>query len=90
MYFGLRAHLRICWPGVIVGLQLAPANIHDLQIAETLLQGASGWALADRNYWSPDLIQRLPLYQGEGLTLERRLKWHSSEKSEKKLGLRLR
>ena len=26
-YYGLRAHLRVCWPGVIADGQLAPANL---------------------------------------------------------------
>lgn len=29
-FYGLRAHLRVCWPGVIVDAELAPANAHDL------------------------------------------------------------
>src|SRR3954452_18119494 len=33
-FYGLRAHLRVCWPGVICGLSLAPANSHDLRMAE--------------------------------------------------------
>lgn len=46
-FYGLRAHLRVCWPGVIVGVDLAPANTHDLRLAEELLedaQGAGPWA----------------------------------------------
>ncbi len=60
-FYGLRAHLRVCWPGVIVGFDLAPANAHDLRMAEELLdEGAEeGWLLGDRNYWSPDLTERL-------------------------------
>jgi hypothetical protein len=38
-YLGLRAHLRVCWPGVIVDGWLAPANLSDLAIAEDLLEG---------------------------------------------------
>lgn len=38
-YLGLRAHLRVCWPGVIVDGRLAPANLSDLAIAEDLLEG---------------------------------------------------
>lgn len=53
-YYGLRAHVRICWPGVIVATTLAPANIHDTEAAEELLEGAQGWALGDRNYWKPE------------------------------------
>lgn len=58
-FYGLRAHLRISWPGVIKGLRLAPANIHDLTVAEDLLAGVQGWGLGDRNYWSPKLAERL-------------------------------
>jgi hypothetical protein len=52
-YYGLRAHLRVCWPGVIIDGLLAPANLHDLVLAEELLAGVGGWALGDRSYWSP-------------------------------------
>lgn len=58
-YYGLRAHVRLAWPGVIVDCALAPANIHDTQGAEELLQGVHGYALADRNYWKPDLFEQL-------------------------------
>jgi len=58
-YYGLRAHVRLAWPGVIVDCALAPANIHDTEGAEELLQGVHGFALADRNYWKPELMQRL-------------------------------
>jgi hypothetical protein len=36
-YYGLRAHLRVCRPGVITDALLAPANLHDLVPAEELL-----------------------------------------------------
>jgi len=58
-YYGLRAHVRLAWPGVIVDCALAPANIHDTVGAEELLQGVYGIALADRNYWKPELMQHL-------------------------------
>jgi hypothetical protein len=58
-YYGLRAHVRLAWPGVIVDWALAPANIHDTEGAEELLQGVYGFALADRNYWKPELMARL-------------------------------
>lgn len=58
-FFGVRTHMRICWPGVIVDLQIAPADVHELTVAEEMLTGASGWALGDRNYWSPQLMHRL-------------------------------
>jgi len=65
-YYGLRAHVRLAWPGVIVECVLAPANLHDTQAAEELLQGVHGFALADRNYWKPELRERL---QTQGLHL---------------------
>jgi len=52
-FYGLRAHLRVCWPGVIVGFELAPANVHELHVALDLAEGANGWLVGDRNYWSP-------------------------------------
>jgi hypothetical protein len=58
-FYGLRAHLRVCWPGVIVGFSLAPANIHELHVALDLAEGASGWLVGDRNYWSPRTAELL-------------------------------
>ena len=65
-YYGLRAHVQISWPGVIVATTLVPANVHDAEAAEELLQGVQGWALGDRNYWKPDLQLTL---QEQGLAL---------------------
>jgi hypothetical protein len=65
-FYGLRAHLHVAWPGVIVGVDLAPADVHELRLAEELLQETKGWALGDRDYWSPELTQRL---EDEGLRL---------------------
>jgi hypothetical protein len=58
-YLGLRAHLRVCWPGVIVDGRLAPANLSELAVGEELLAGVGGWTLADRNYGSPRLAKQL-------------------------------
>jgi hypothetical protein len=54
-FYGLRAHLHVAWPGVIVGVELASADAHDLHLAEEMLEeaGTKGWVLGDRNYWSP-------------------------------------
>ena len=43
------------WRGVIAAFELAPANTSDLAVAPLLLEGARGWALGDRAYWSPRL-----------------------------------
>jgi hypothetical protein len=59
MFYGLRAHLRICWPGVICDARLVPANLHDLVMAEELVAGVRGWALGDRADWSPGRAERL-------------------------------
>jgi hypothetical protein len=54
-FLGLRAHLRVCCPGIIVGFRLVPADIHELKVAEDMLDDVQGWVLGDRNYWSPKL-----------------------------------
>lgn len=58
-FYGLRGHLRIEWPGVIVRLDLAPANAHDVTVAPEMTEKASGFGLGDRNYWSPRLFAEL-------------------------------
>jgi Transposase DDE domain len=63
-YLGLRAHLRVCWPGVIVDGRLAPANVSDLAMGQELLVGVAGWVLADRNYGSPRLAEQLTAQGG--------------------------
>jgi hypothetical protein len=78
IFFGVRAHLRVCWPGVIVGFHLSAANVHELPVAERLLERAKGWVLGDRNYWSPVLAQKL---SAKGLRL---LAPYRSAKREKK------
>ncbi|MDQ3804539.1 MAG: IS982 family transposase [Acidobacteriota bacterium] len=55
---GVRLHLRVCWPGLVVGFEVAPANVHELRAAEDLLEGVTGAALGDRNYWSPALAEQ--------------------------------
>jgi len=66
-FYGLRAHLRVCWPGIIVEMDLAPANVDELRLAEELLREAQeGWVLGERNYCSPEFAERLG---EEGLSL---------------------
>ena len=45
-YFGLRAHVRLAWPGIIVNCTLAPADIHDTEGALDVLENVFGFALA--------------------------------------------
>ncbi|CAN5797255.1 hypothetical protein BH20CHL2_BH20CHL2_08740 [soil metagenome] len=61
-YYGFRCHVRCCRPGVIATLSLAPANAADVAVLPELVEGASGFAIGDRNYWSPDLINDLRTY----------------------------
>lgn len=58
-FYGLHAHVAVFWPGVIRSAELAPADVSDVAMAPEVLYGTRGWALADRNYWSPDLAERL-------------------------------
>lgn len=58
-FFGLRVHLQVCWPGVIVNHRLAAANIHEVEVAEEMLFGSQGWALGDRNYWNPRVAEEM-------------------------------
>lgn len=61
-FYGLRAHVRIAWPGVLVACELAPAHVHLAVMVEELSPGARGTLLGDRNYWSPSLRARLGEY----------------------------
>jgi hypothetical protein len=45
--------MRICWPGVITRLSVAPANAHELSVVPELAEGTSGLLVGDRNYHSP-------------------------------------
>ncbi|MDA1191991.1 MAG: IS982 family transposase [Candidatus Poribacteria bacterium] len=55
-FFGIKGHLVIEWPGVIADFRLPPGNVPDVEIAYDLLAEREGWALGDRNYWSPALF----------------------------------
>ncbi len=62
----MKAHVRACWPGVIVEAQLAATNYHrDLSVAAEVLEthhhqrGEGRWVLCDRNYHSPNLKEAL-------------------------------
>ena len=53
-FYGFRVHMRVCWPGVITLLSIAPANIHELHLLSELVEETSGLLVGDRNYHSPD------------------------------------
>jgi Transposase DDE domain len=52
-FYGLRVHLRLEWPGVIVRFCLAPANTHELAAVPALVEQTAGTVVGDRNSWSP-------------------------------------
>ncbi len=54
-FYGFRLHARVCWPGVITQMQLAPANLHEGDVVLDLTEGSTGLLLGDRNYWLPKL-----------------------------------
>jgi len=56
---------------------LAPANLHELEGAEELLQGVSGFALTDCNYWKPEFSAHLKTH---GLLLLTPFKFAAHEK----------
>ena len=68
-FYGFKAHLRVCWPGVIVEGALVPANVPDRWVIESDLslfeqeevaaKGGGSWLLLDTNYWSPILKEDL-------------------------------
>jgi len=58
-FYGFRLHARVCWPGVITQLCLAPANVPDPDIAPALTAGTRGVALGDRLCWRPRMQAEL-------------------------------
>lgn len=75
-FYGLRLHVRACWPGVVAALQMAPANVHDLELVPELVDGAVGQVIGDRNYWAPKLSAAL---EPAGIALEAPFKKRASD-----------
>jgi hypothetical protein len=53
--YGFRLHARVCWPGVVTRLSLAPAGVSDAALLEELTDRTAGVCLGDRAYWKPEL-----------------------------------
>jgi hypothetical protein len=66
-FYGFRVHMRVCWPGLITRISVAPANAHELGVLPELLERSRGVAVGDRNYWSPE--RREELARSMGVTL---------------------
>jgi hypothetical protein len=58
-FYGFRVHVRVCWPGVISRISVAPANAHELSVLPELVESTRGFAVGDRNYWSPETREAL-------------------------------
>jgi len=65
-FYGFRVHVRCCQPGVITAISLAPANAADLAVLPELVADTYGFAIGDRNYWSPETTAEL---RARGLAL---------------------
>lgn len=83
-FFGVRFHLRVSLPGVITSFEFAPANVHELRVAEDLFESVEGFALADRNYWSPALFEN---FRAKGLRII--APFRSAKREKKKFPRRL-
>jgi len=84
-FFGFRLHLRVSRDGVILAYQLAPARASEKAVLPELglLSGSTG--IGDRNYYAPELRQRLA--QG-GVTLLAPY-YHKSKDPDRKRSARL-
>ena len=84
-FLGMRAHVVICWPGIVLRASVCGADVHDVHLAEELLEGMGrGWVLADRNYWSPLVREQLSELE-EGPMLMARFKLKNETEKEKGL-----
>jgi hypothetical protein len=71
-FYGFRVHVRLCWPGVVTRVYLAPANVSELATVPDLAAGTQGWLVGDRNYWQPSLTEQL---RAQGLRLVAPFRW---------------
>jgi hypothetical protein len=71
-FYGFRLHVRLCWPGVMTRICLAPANVSELSAVPDLAAQTTGWLVGDRNYWKPALADELRL---QGLALLAPFRW---------------
>ena len=58
-FYGFRVHVRVCWPGVITRISVAPANAHELCVLPEIAEFTSGLIVGDRNYHSPKTREEL-------------------------------
>jgi len=65
-FYGFRLHLRVSRDGVLLGYQLASARNSEKAVLPELGLPVGSVGIGDRNYWSPELRQRL---RAGGVTL---------------------
>jgi hypothetical protein len=58
-FYGFRLHVRLCWPGVISRIVLAPANVWEPAVVPLLAEGTVGVLVGDRNYDAPRIADEL-------------------------------
>ena len=58
-FYGFRVHVRVCWPGIISRISIAPANAQELSVVPELAESTSGLLIGDRNYHSPKTKEEL-------------------------------
>jgi len=58
-FYGFRVHARVCWPGVITRISVAPANAHELSVLPEIAEFTCGLIVGDRNYHSPKRKEEL-------------------------------
>lgn len=75
-FYGFRVHVRLCWPGLIGRVLLAPANVSELAAVPALAEGTSGTLLGDRNYHAPRLADELA---SQGVQLLAPYRWASRD-----------
>ena len=73
-FYGFRVHARVCWPGVITRSSVAPANAHELSVLPEIAEGARGFVVGGRNYWSPETKEELARNPGVELAAPYRSK----------------
>ena len=71
-FCGFRVHVRLCWPGLISRVLLAPANVAELAAVPAPAQGSCGPLPGDRNYHAPALAEDLAT---RGLRLVAPFRW---------------
>jgi hypothetical protein len=58
-FYGFRLHVRLCWPGVISRIVVAPANVWEPAVVPMLAEDTHGLLVGDRNYDAPRIADDL-------------------------------